>query len=84
MAPKSKTKSLNVETLTHDEATRKNFPTADNQPMMRKDVEPRGGDLPLMPCLLPWIAFRAGRATDAAGIAPKATRDSVAGLVVQV
>ncbi|CRI65845.1 hypothetical protein THIOKS12540006 [Thiocapsa sp. KS1] len=28
MTPKPKTSSLNVETLTHDEATRKSIPTA--------------------------------------------------------
>ena len=39
MAPKPKTSSLNVETLTHDEATRKNIPTAEYQSMMRKDEQ---------------------------------------------
>ncbi len=39
MARKPKTSSLNVETLTHDEATRKNIPTAEYQSMMRKDEE---------------------------------------------
>jgi adenine-specific DNA-methyltransferase len=39
MARKSETKPLNVETLTHDEATRKNIPTAEYQSMMRKDEQ---------------------------------------------
>jgi adenine-specific DNA-methyltransferase len=39
MAPKPKTSSLNVETLTHDEATRKNIPTAEYQSVMRKDEQ---------------------------------------------
>jgi adenine-specific DNA-methyltransferase len=40
-----------VEALTHDEATRKNIPTAEYQPVMRKEDQdpkqvnyPRGGD----------------------------------------
>ncbi|TVQ91156.1 MAG: site-specific DNA-methyltransferase, partial [Chromatiaceae bacterium] len=39
MARKPKTSSLNVETLTHDEATRKNIPTAEYQSIMLKDEQ---------------------------------------------
>ena len=39
MAPKPKTSSLNVETIIHDEATRKNIPTAEYQSVMRKDEQ---------------------------------------------
>lgn len=39
MAAKSKNSSLTVETLTHDEAHRKNIPTAEYQPVMRPEDE---------------------------------------------
>jgi adenine-specific DNA-methyltransferase len=38
MAKKS-SKGITVETLTHDEATRKNIPTAEYQPVMQKDEQ---------------------------------------------
>lgn len=39
MARTPKTSSLNVETITHDEATRNNIPTAEYQSVMRKDEQ---------------------------------------------
>ncbi|AUB82715.1 site-specific DNA-methyltransferase [Candidatus Thiodictyon syntrophicum] len=39
MAPKSKTPSVTVATLTHDEATRRNIPTAEYQSVMQKDEQ---------------------------------------------
>jgi adenine-specific DNA-methyltransferase len=39
MALKPKASWLNVETLTRDEATRKNIPTAEYQSVMRKDEQ---------------------------------------------
>ncbi len=39
MAAKSKNSSLTAETLTHDEAHRKNIPTAEYQPVMRPEDE---------------------------------------------
>ncbi len=39
MAPKPKTPSVTVATLTHDEATRRNIPTAEYQSVMQKDEQ---------------------------------------------
>ena len=39
MAAKLKNSSLSVESLTHDEASRKNIPTAECQPVMRPEDE---------------------------------------------
>jgi adenine-specific DNA-methyltransferase len=39
MAKKKSNKKLTVETLTHDEATRKNIPTAEYQSVVAKEVE---------------------------------------------